>query len=260
MASRIGSDLHRARTRREIDLGQVEAATRIRARFLIAIENEEWDALPGGVYTRGFIRTYASYLGLDGDRLAEDYRRQVEGGAGRPPGEAPVQAMGAAPARRGRRRPGLGWLAIALVAAIAAIAVFAIPGGKSGEEGGGKLNSAGTRHGGGAGAPSPKPEPTTTTAKPRGVSISLVADAEVWVCVLAGDGRRLVDGQILQAGSEAGSFRSGSFTVSFGNGEVTMTIDGKRTEIPPTSSPVGYAIDSAGRLTELSEAERPTCE
>ena len=69
-----------------------------------------------------------------------------------------------------------------------------------------------------------------------------------------------MDGQILQAGEEAGSFRSGSFTVSFGNGEVTMTIDGKRTEIPPTASPVGYAIDAVGTLTQLSESERPTCE
>jgi len=90
--------------------------------------------------------------------------------------------------------------------------------------------------------------------------MKLVADAEVWTCVLDGDGRRLVDGQILQAGEEAGSFRSGSFTVSFGNGEVTMRIDGKRTEIPPTASPVGYAIGSSGQLNELSESERPTCE
>jgi hypothetical protein len=69
----------------------------------------------------------------------------------------------------------------------------------------------------------------------------------------------LVEGQILEAGADEGPFRSGSFTVSFGNGEVSMLIDGKQADIPPTASPVGYSIDSAGQLTELGDAERPTC-
>lgn len=87
----------------------------------------------------------------------------------------------------------------------------------------------------------------------------LAANAEVWVCLLDASGRHLVDGQILEAGAEEGPFHSGSFTVSFGNGEVSMLIDGKEAEIPATSSPIGYSIDSSGRLTELSEAERPAC-
>jgi hypothetical protein len=91
------------------------------------------------------------------------------------------------------------------------------------------------------------------------VSIRLTANAEVWVCVLDAGGRKLVDGQILEAGAAAGPFRSGSFTVSLGNGEVTMLIDGREAEIPPTPSPVGYSIDSSGTLTALPEAERPTC-
>src|SRR4051795_2999332 len=78
MANGVGPTLREARKRRQIELSEVEEATRIRPRFLRAIENEEWDVLPGGVYTRGFIRTYASFLGLDGDRLAEDYRENVE--------------------------------------------------------------------------------------------------------------------------------------------------------------------------------------
>ena len=92
-----------------------------------------------------------------------------------------------------------------------------------------------------------------------GVSVRLTASAEVWVCVLNARGKALVDGQILQAGAEEGPFHSGSFTVSFGNGEVQMRIDGREAEIPATSSPVGYAIDTAGNLSELEEAERPTC-
>jgi hypothetical protein len=91
------------------------------------------------------------------------------------------------------------------------------------------------------------------------VSVRLSANAEVWVCLLAASGRHLVDGQILETGAVEGPFHSGSFTVSFGNGEVAMLIDGKEAEIPATSSPIGYSIDSSGAMTQLSEAERPTC-
>lgn len=259
MASRIGSDLRRARTRREIDLPDVEAATQIRVRFLAAIENEEWDVLPGGFYTRGFIRTYASYLGLDGDRLAADFKREVEGEANRSPAvDAPPSSPQRAPTGTGRRRrsPGLGWLALVAVLAVGAFAVLAIPGGDGGGEKGTAVPPA-SRGGAGDEASSHR---QASEARARGVSMKLVANAEVWTCVLDGNGRRLVDGQILQAGEEAGSFRSGSFTVSLGNGEVTMTIDGKRTEIPPTASPVGYAIEAGGGLAQLPESKRPTCE
>src|SRR5262249_39444766 len=94
---------------------------------------------------------------------------------------------------------------------------------------------------------------------PAGISVRVSANAEVWVCMLDETGRALVDGQILEAGAAEGPFRSGSFTVSFGNGEVTMLIDGREADIPATSSPIGYSIDSSGGMTQLSEAERPTC-
>ena len=59
-------------------LEDVEGATKIRLRYLRAMENEEWDALPGGTYSRAFLRTYASYLGLDGERIADDYRDAMD--------------------------------------------------------------------------------------------------------------------------------------------------------------------------------------
>jgi hypothetical protein len=256
MASGVGPILREARNRREIDLAAVEAATRIRLRFLRAIENEEWDVLPGGVYTRGFIRTYAAYLGLDGDRLAEDYRREVEAPGGeREPGteHAPASAGAGTPGgRRSVRR--VGWIAIAAVASIAALAIVALPGG--GDGGGGDARQPSHR----AGAAGERERQAQATQPRRGgVSVHLAANAEVWVCVLDAAGRHLVDGQILAAGAEKGPLHSGSFTVSLGNGEVSMLIDGKEAEIPATSSPIGYSIDSSGTLTELDEAERPTC-
>jgi cytoskeleton protein RodZ len=260
MESRTGAILREARNRRKIDLEEVEAATRIRVRYLRAIENEEWEVLPGGVYTRGFIRTYAAYLGLDGERLAEDYRRSVEGaGSERSVASEPAAPAGPAaprPPRSPRELPRAGWIAVAAVLAIAVLAITLLPG--SGDGGGGESSVAGKasqqQNRDGANR-----QVSESQAAARGVSMRLAASAEVWVCVLDAKGEHLVDGQILEAGAAAGPFRSGSFTVSFGNGGVSMLIDGKEAEIPATSSPIGYTIDSSGELSQLSESERPTC-
>lgn len=253
MPTGVGQILREARRRRGVELSAVEEATRIRPRFLRAIENEEWDALPGGIYTRGFIRTYATYLGLDGNRLAEDYRREVEG-EGQESGVEPAPGGSGKAGGGGQPVRGVGWIAVATVILIAAVVIVAMPDGGGG--GGGKV----VRQPPHIGKPEGHQRQAQTTApQPSGVSLRLSASAEVWVCLLAGSGQHLVDGQILEAGAEEGPFHSGSFTVSFGNGEVSMLINGKEAEIPSTSSPIGYAIDTSGALTQLSEAERPTC-
>jgi len=253
MESRIGTILREARNRRKVDLEEVEEATRIRVRYLRAIENEEWDVLPGGVYTRGFIRAYASFLGLDGERLADDYRSSVEATpAGRGPTEPTTPVPASRPPTPRRPIPPAGWLAVAGVVAAAAIVIVLLPGG-GGDGGGGIAKQPKGAKRGSHGRDQP--------GRPQGngISMRLAASAEVWVCLLDARGQHLVDGQILEAGAAEGPFHSGSFTVSFGNGEVSMLIDGKEAEIPATSSPIGYTIDSSGKLTELSEAERPTC-
>jgi hypothetical protein len=254
----VGTILHRARDRRKIELTEVEGATRIRLRYLSAIENEEWDVLPGGVYTRGFIRTYASFLGLDGERLVEDYRASVERWHRTPGDQARgTESSGGGGRGSGRLRLPLAILVVLAVIAVAVIAVVAIPDGDGGKLGS-SPGSSSQRRAQGAKQATPEPKAPPPASEP-GVSVRLTASAEVWVCVLNANGKALVDGQILQAGAEEGPFRSGSFTVSFGNGEVEMKIDGREAEIPATSSPVGYAIDTSGALSELKEAERPTC-
>jgi cytoskeleton protein RodZ len=245
----VGSILREARNRRKVELSEVEAATRIRFRYLRAIEDEEWDVLPGGVYTRGFIRTYASFLGLDGDRLVSDYRESVE--PWHRSAEAAQPHPGGGGGSGGPRGVALIGLVVFGVIAVAVIVIVAIP---SGEGGGGGP----ARHRQEV-APEAKPQTEPTLPVKAGVTVELTASAEVWACLLNADGKPLVDGLILEAGAEEGPFHSDSFTVSFGNGEVKMLIDGREAEIPATSSPVGYAIDSAGKLTELDEAERPTC-
>jgi hypothetical protein len=94
---------------------------------------------------------------------------------------------------------------------------------------------------------------------PGTTSLELTATAELWVCLLDAKGKPLVDGLVLPEGTVEGPFRSGSFTVSFGNGEVEMRIDGRNTEIPESAEPLGYAVGAGGELSPLAESERPTC-
>jgi len=58
----------------KIDINEVERRTKIRAKYLRAMENEEWDLLPGEVYVKSFLRTYAQALGLDGKTLSDPYK------------------------------------------------------------------------------------------------------------------------------------------------------------------------------------------
>ena len=100
----VGTKLHEARARKKLSLQQVEEATKIRGRYLGALENDEWDQLPGDTYARAFIRTYGRYLGLDGDRLAEEQRRNR--GAARPGERLPRVDPRPRPVVRQRHRGG----------------------------------------------------------------------------------------------------------------------------------------------------------
>src|SRR5271167_2494672 len=74
----IGTTLREARMRARIDVSEIEAQTKIRAKYLRALENEEWDLLPGPTYVKSFLRTYAQALGLDDKALLEQYRVSYE--------------------------------------------------------------------------------------------------------------------------------------------------------------------------------------
>lgn len=252
MDTGVGTTLREARNRRKIDLSEVEAAIKIRVRYLQAIENEEWDALPGGAYTHGFIRTYAIYLGLDGDRLAEDYRRSIvpTGGERVPKRIEPVPTG----QRRGTPRiPSRVMIAAVCLLLVALVVGIALAGGGGNSSSPTKASKQARKQ-----AQQQRGQ-VVKTAKP-GVAMRLAATGEVWVCLLDADAKPLVDGQILEEGAEAGPFRSEGFEAAFGNGSVKMFVDDKQADIPESSSPVGYTIDSGGKVTTLAEGERPSCE
>ncbi len=110
----FGESLKRERELRGVTLEEISAATRIATRFLKAIENEQWDQLPGGVFNRGFVRAMARFLGLDEENTVAEYILAVGDRPGVPvwTGSPPVVTT---------HQPWLVWFAgIILILALAA--------------------------------------------------------------------------------------------------------------------------------------------
>ena len=112
----IGASLREARTRRGLSPADVQKAIRIRERYLTALEEEKWDLLPGEAYAKGFLRTYADFLGLDGDLYLDEWNSRFAH-----PEEPPAPEPPPSRARRlGALRPLLAGAAIAVAVAGAA--------------------------------------------------------------------------------------------------------------------------------------------
>ncbi len=114
----VGRSLKRAREEKNLSIDEVSRATKIKKEFLIAIEEDRYDALPGQVFTRGFIRAYGDFLGLDGATAALK-------AISRPEGEIPE-----IPGASTRTAGGMGWALLAggVGAAIAVVAWIAMNG------------------------------------------------------------------------------------------------------------------------------------
>jgi cytoskeleton protein RodZ len=121
----IGNILREARIRKGLTIKDVEAATRIRIRYLQALENDDFDMLPGTTFSVAFLRTYAQFLKLDADELIGEYRRTHDP-RGRDDSTVPRSASGlasrsgASPVgqRRKRRRNPRGFALVALLAVV----------------------------------------------------------------------------------------------------------------------------------------------
>jgi cytoskeleton protein RodZ len=260
----IGATLRTARMSARIDVSEIEAQTKIRAKYLRALENEEWDLLPGPTFVRSFLRTYAEALGLDAKALVEEYRLNYER-----PSEAALEPIVSTPSSssaRGRipsSRPSRGYMA--LIGIVSVVIVLLVIGLLS--EGGSSPSSTTTDttavqahdkharvHGRGSGHVA---HPTTTAS--RVVALSLRPSAAVYVCLINDDtGSKLIPGQELQPGTSTPTFHSRHFTITLGNSSVTMFVDGVPRTVPPSSEAIGYSVTKAGRQ-RLKAGELPTC-
>jgi cytoskeleton protein RodZ len=118
----FGERLKRERELREVTLEEITQATRIGSRFMQALENEEWDKLPGGVFNRGFVRSIAHYLGLDEEAFLAEYDMAHAA-------HADQQAQKHALKIEDRIPPTPLWIPVALVAGILLLAAAIIVGG-----------------------------------------------------------------------------------------------------------------------------------
>jgi cytoskeleton protein RodZ len=252
----IGQSLREARMRAHIDVSEIEAKTKIRAKYLRALENEEWGLLPGPTFVKSFLRTYAQALGLDGKALVEEYRLHHEG-----PGEMALEPISSAPHRsRGPTRPagGPSRAYIALVSFVLLIIVLLIvalvSGGSSKPS---KTSPAASahkhRHGGRTSTQS------ATGAPLARVSLSLRPSATVYVCLIGDDGRKLIPGLELQAGESTHTYHARRFEITLGNSSVTMVVDGKPLEVPASNQAIGYSITKAAGRRPLRLGALPTC-
>jgi cytoskeleton protein RodZ len=259
----IGETLRDARMRARIDVSEIEAKTKIRAKYLRALENEEWGLLPGPTFVKSFLRTYAQALGLDGKALVEEYRLHHEH-----PSEAALEPIVAGPQRsRGRpsggRPPGApsrGYLAI--IGVVVLLIVLLIVGLIS-KGGGSKSNSASTTSGKSpnAAAHKGKRQVATPGASSRSevVALSLKASAPVYVCLIGDHGRRAIDGKELQAGETTSTYHAKRFEITLGNSSVTMILDGHARSVPASSKAIGYSIVRGVGRKRLHSGELPTC-
>ena len=97
----IGNSLREARVRRGIDFAQAELATKIRGKYLRALEEEQFTVLPAQTYVKGFLRTYAEYLGLDGQLYVDEFNSRFVAGDDHEPRTR--RSSGGRPQRRHRR-------------------------------------------------------------------------------------------------------------------------------------------------------------
>src|SRR3954464_1388271 len=241
----IGAQLRETRMRRRIDISEVEAATKIRAKYLRALENEEWSLLPGPTFVKTFLRTYAEYLGLDARSLVEEYRQRYETPAGGEPAPLrPTASLGGRPPRRRRPVPGP-WFVVAAVLVALVVALYLLgTSGDNGDETPG-LNASQGRS---------KPSPTATATKPsrpkkkkasahRGVvRVQIAATGTVWVCMENASGSPVVDQRTLQAGDRTRTFKGTRFRVTFGNGSARLRVNGKSVQVPSRAEAVGYDL------------------
>lgn len=126
----IGETLRSARGRKAAGLKEVEEVTKIRAKYIQALENEDFAAIPGETYVRAFLRTYAQYLDLDEEALIQQYDGEYGGGR-RPPSSAKnaqALASGETSVSRSRFRPLQLMVIVVVVAVIAVIAWLAVEG------------------------------------------------------------------------------------------------------------------------------------
>ena len=218
--------------RARIDISEIEAETKIRAKYLRALENEEWDLLPGPTYVKSFLRTYADALGLDGKLLIEEYKLRHERLS-----DVELQPIAPPGQRERRRRPRAavprGWL----VADRRPRAARGAVGDRQPQPG---RRRRAEQHAAGLDALDDAPPRPARRRRPRrrrrrrrprpsrsSRALQIVATGQVYVCLKAAGKRTPVPGIVLTGGARQGPYKSSRFRLQLGTSEARLIVNGK---------------------------------
>ncbi len=247
--------------RERIDVSEIEAKTKIRAKYLRALENEEWGLLPGPTFVKSFLRTYADALDLDGKALVEEYRLHHER-----PSDAMLEPIVSTPQSRRTRAsdsgPSRGYVIAVSAIGVVIVALIAllIAGGGSSKKSGGTSSSASTHAAvGSAKHASGNATAHRHVAPSQIVALSLTPKAVVYVCLIDANGRKLIPGLELQPGRSTPTYHSRRFEIRLGNSSVTMFVDGRARTVAPSSQPIGYSLTKANGRQVLPAGRLPSC-
>ncbi len=233
----IGVYLQWARTQKGLELSEVEERTKIRSKYLQALETEAWSVIPSSAYARGFLATYAKLLDLDADKLVDEYRRQVET-------EEPTANLSAygEPVLEGRRRVGapgsplrplIVVFLIALVVVVVVVAFIADSGGDSDHKGGKRPGRT---------ARTAPAAASSGSAGGESVELKLHAKSGMTVCLVGDGGEPLVDGQTLSAGARVGPFTAAHYRLDVDTGGVVKLKLGNELRRLTPKRPASYRV------------------
>lgn len=253
----IGATLKDARRRLGMDIREAETRTKIRTRYLRALEAEDWEVLPAPAYVRGFLRVYGQILGLDGEVLADRYRRSYEEPVAIASAAAePVLSKRRAPGTRPSSRSGL--ILVAGGAVVVLLVILAILGLTSGDDDGpatrtGKQANSDSRGGGGHKAD--KKGESSESRKP--VDFSIDPLSTVRICLVGDSHNPLIDSQVLTEGASETFSGEKNYRLDLaGGGTVKLQVGGEEQKLE-ASDDASFEADAKG-ISEISYAG-PNC-
>ena len=239
----IGTTLREARVRRKLTLQQVEEDTKIRVKYLQAMENEDFDIMPGKAYVKGFLQTYATYLGLDATIILDEYRSRAM-----PRDEhQPFAGSSVIGKPHGhRRRNTLAFIAVVCLLVLAVIVVL----GYTGTPVEGPVVKPSAL---GLGSPSASPKPSKTPSTSPTISSDVVkisaSDGDCWMEARKGGstGEVLFSGMLDEGGAK--TFRQTALWLRLG-APAAVTIKAGSEVLPALegADPIDVIIED-GKLT-----------
>jgi hypothetical protein len=248
----IGSTLREARMRDRIDISEVETRTKIRAKYLRAIENEEWDLLPGPVYAKSFLRTYGDFLGLDSRMLIDEFKRQYER-----PNDHDIRPATSIARERERRRRGPRfptWAPIAVVVVVIIGVLYLVGSATQSGPSSPSAHRPGHRHPPHHGTA----VRTSTAAKPTDVKLELTPTSTVYVCLVNGSGTKLINERTFTVGDQIPTQTASTLLLTLGNAGVHMKVNGKAVPVTPSSTAIRLMLTPTA-VKPIPLSQPPTC-